>query len=57
MSPKIGSLAFEDVQERASIVEVDFAPHGQLKLRHRESFPNASLDEVVEISGKITISF
>ncbi len=56
MSPKFDSLAFADVKEqRASIVEVDFAPesYSHLKLHRRDSF----LDEVIEIGGKITISF
>lgn len=57
MSPKLDSLAFEDVNDtvRASIVEVNFAPesHHSLKFHSRDSF----LDEVIEIRGKITISF
>lgn len=57
MSPKLDSLAFEDVNDtvRASIVEVDFAPefHSHLKLHSRDT----SFDEIIKIGGKITISF
>lgn len=61
MSPKLSSLAFDDVKEqimRASIVEVDFAQDFKNVIHERIDLVNTSShDDIIEIKGRVTVSF
>jgi len=61
VSPKLSSLAFDDVKERimrASIVEVDFAQDFKNGIHERIDLVNiSSQDEIIEIRGRVIVSF
>lgn len=61
MSPKLSSLAFDDVKERivrASIVEVDFAQEIKGVAHERiDQLNNSFSDEIIEIGGRVIVSF
>lgn len=59
MSPKLSTLAIEEIEEQADIVS-DFEPHLQIiqpRQQPRSLYKAASYDEVVPVRGTFTVSF
>jgi hypothetical protein len=57
VSPKLSSLAFDEVQEQTHQNEVVFEPELNLLVKGRNGMFMSSSSEIVRIGGRVTVSF